>query len=210
MIHHNGQKKTMASSKSTKKSGEISDFSNLFEAELKDMLWVEKALVKAIPKMQKKASNDELGKALEEHLSVTEEHVTRLEQVFESAGFRAQAKECKAMKGILEEGEELLDEIEEGPVLDAAIISAAQKVEHYEITSYGTLCAFAKALGHDEALELLSQTLEEEKEADQTLSELAESSINVEAVQNASNSGEEEEEEEGDTMVATKKKTARR
>jgi ferritin-like metal-binding protein YciE len=210
MIHHNGHKKASTSKSSSKSSDKGNDLNDLFETELKDIFWVEKALVKAIPKMAKKASNEELVNALEDHLTATQEQVTRLEDVFESVGIKAQGKECKAMKGILDEGDELMEEMEEGPVLDAAIISAAQKVEHYEISAYGTLCAFAKALGHDDAADLLSQTLEEEKEADETLSGIAESAINAEAMQGSSEDEEESEDEEGDLAVATRKKTKSR
>jgi ferritin-like metal-binding protein YciE len=154
----------------------------LFESELKDIYWAEKALTKAIPKMIKNASSEELRAALTDHLSVTEEQVGRLEQVFELLDKKAEAKKCEAMAGLIKEAQEIMDETEEGPVRDAGIISAGQKVEHYEIATYGTLCAFAKTLGHDEAVTLLTQTLNEEKEADETLSEIAEATINAEAM----------------------------
>jgi ferritin-like metal-binding protein YciE len=210
--NHNGHRKASSSSKSSSKSSDKgTDLKDLFETELKDIFWVEKTLVKAIPKMSKKASNEDLVNALDDHLAATQEQVTRLEEVFDSVGIKAQAKECKAMKGIIDEGEELMEEMEEGPVLDAAIISAAQKVEHYEISSYGTLCAFAKTLGHDDAADLLSQTLEEEKEADETLSAIAEALINAEAMQGSSEYNEdEEEEEEGGVATATRKKSSGR
>ncbi len=155
----------------------------LFEAELKDIYWAEKALTKALPKMIKNASSEELITALEEHLAVTEEQVTRVERVFEVIGTKAQAKKCEAMAGLIKEGEEIMKDTEKGVVRDAGIISAAQKVEHYEIASYGTLCAFAKTLGENEAASLLEETLNEEKEADGLLSEIAESSINAEAAE---------------------------
>ena len=155
----------------------------LFEMELKDIYWAEKALTKAIPKMIKKASSEELVSALEEHLAVTENHVKRVEQVFEMMNMAPKAKKCEAMDGIIKEGEEIMKETEEGTMRDAGIISAAQKVEHYEIASYGTLRAFAKTLGMRREAELLEQTLNEEKEADEKLSELAEASINEEAMQ---------------------------
>lgn len=153
----------------------------LFLDEVKDIYWAEKALVKALPKMAKKATSSELVAAIEDHLTVTETHVERLEQVFEILGEKAAAKKCEAMEGLLTEAEELMKEIEDGVVRDAAIISAAQKVEHYEIASYGTLVSFANTLGEAEAAELLEQTLNEEKEADQTLTEIAMSSINLDA-----------------------------
>jgi ferritin-like metal-binding protein YciE len=158
----------------------------LFEMELKDIYWAEKALTKAIPKMIKKATSEELVGALEEHLAVTENQVKRVEQVFELMDMTPKAKKCEAMDGIIKEGEEIMKETEEGMARDAGIISAAQKVEHYEIASYGTLCAFAKTLGMTKGAELLEETLNEEKEADATLSKIAESSINEEAMQEES------------------------
>ncbi len=154
----------------------------LFEMELKDIYWAEKALTKAIPKMIKKATSEELISALEEHLSVTENQVRRVEQVFEMMKMSPKAKKCEGIDGILKEGEEIMKEAEAGMPRDAGIIAAAQKVEHYEIASYGTLCAFAKTLGMDKEAELLAETLNEEKEADAKLSEIAESSVNEEAM----------------------------
>ncbi len=160
-----------------------SAFRELFIDELKDIYWAEKALVKALPKMAKKASNSELVAAIEDHLAVTETHVERLEQVFDVLGEKAAAKKCEAMDGLITEAEELMKEVKDEVVRDAAIISAAQKVEHYEIASYGTLVAFANTLGESDAAALLEETLNEEKEADQTLTEIAESSINIEAAE---------------------------
>jgi len=174
---------------------------DLFVDELKDIYWAEKALTKAIPKMIKNATSEELVTALEEHLEATQQQVTRVEEVFEVIGEKVQAKKCEAMAGLIKEAEEIMESTEEGVVRDAGIISAAQKVEHYEIASYGTLCAFAKTLGEDDAVALLLETLNEEKDADSKLSEIAESSINIEA---ADKDGEEEEETE--TMVNTKRK----
>ena len=154
---------------------------DLFEDELKDIYWAEKALTKAIPKMAKNASSEELVTALNDHLEVTKGHVERLEEAFRILGKAARAKKCDAMEGLVKEAEGIMEDTEEGVVRDAGIISAAQKVEHYEIATYGTLCAFGKTLGEDEVVDLLHQTLDEEKEADQTLTEIAESSINVEA-----------------------------
>lgn len=162
-------------------SARESGFRELFLNELKDIYWAEKALTKAIPKMVKKATNEELIAALEDHLAVTETHVDRLEQVFETIGEKATAKKCEAMEGLIAEAEEIMKETEDEMVRDAGIISAAQKVEHYEIASYGTLIAFANTLGESDAAALLEETLNEEKEADQTLTEIAESSINIEA-----------------------------
>jgi ferritin-like metal-binding protein YciE len=174
---------------------------DLFEDELKDIYWAEKALTKAIPKMIKNTTSEELETALKEHLAITEQQVTRLEQVFESIGTKAQAKKCEAMEGLIKEAEEIMESTEEGVVRDAGLISAGQKVEHYEIATYGTLRAFAKILGEDEAVSLLEETLNEEKEADQKLTEVAESSINIQAADEDS-----EEEEELKSLSKTKSK----
>lgn len=178
-------KKVSKSSPESKDSSDASGLQELFENELKDIYWAEKALVKAIPKMIKNATDEELIAALEDHLSATEEQVNRVEKVFAIISVKPEAKKCEAMAGLIKEAEEIMSETEKGVVRDAGIISAAQKVEHYEIASYGTLCAFAKTLGHDDALKLLEVTLNEEKEADSTLTEIAESSINVEAMSEA-------------------------
>ena len=154
---------------------------DLFIDSLKDIYWAEKALVKALPKMAKNAPSRDLVAAIEEHTTVTEEQVSRLEKVFEMMGKKATAKKCEAMEGLIKEGESIMEETEKGPVRDAGIIAASQKIEHYEIASYGTLCAFAKTLGEDDAAELLGATLAEEKEADVTLTERAYNNINFEA-----------------------------
>lgn len=156
---------------------------DLFVDELKDIYWAEKALTKAIPKMIKKATSEDLINALEDHLEVTKGHVERCEKVFEMMGMPARAKKCEAMEGLTREAEEIMESTEEGVVRDAGIISAAQKVEHYEIASYGTLCAFAKTLGENDIANLLEQTLKEERQADDTLTRVAESSVNEEAMQ---------------------------
>jgi ferritin-like metal-binding protein YciE len=156
-------------------------FGKFFEDGLKDIYWVEKQLTKAIPKMIKKTTSEELISALEEHLAVTEKHISRVEKIFEVIGKTAKAAKCPAMQGILEEADETMKETA-GMVRDAAIICSAQKVEHYEIASYGSLCAFANTLGLSKAAEILKQTLEEEKEADEKLSQIAESSVNLEAL----------------------------
>ncbi len=172
--------------KQSKTSQELSSkLAKLFEDELKDIYWAEKALTTAIPKMIAKASSRELTEALENHLAETEEHVTRLEQVFSVLGKEVSSKKCEAMAGLIEEAENLMSESDEGVMRDAAIISAAQKVEHYEIASYGTLRSFAQTLGLTEAVEILETTLEEEKNADMTLTSVAESAINLEAAEEA-------------------------
>ncbi len=152
----------------------------LFEDELKDIFWAEKQLTKAIPKMIKNASAKELKDALAGHLEQTKNHVARLEQVFEAIGVKAVAKKCEAMAGLTKEAIQIMEETEKGVVRDAGIISAAQKVEHYEIATYGTLCSFAKTLGETKAAALLTVTLNEEKAVDKKLSEISDS-INIDA-----------------------------
>jgi len=170
-----------------------SQLEKLFTDSLKDIYWAEKQLTKALPKMQKKATTDELKSAIEEHLAQTEEHVSRLEQVFEICGKKAQAKKCDAMEGLIEEGNTVVEETEDGSMTrDAGIIMSAQKVEHYEIATYGCLVTFAKTLGIDEAADLLEQTLQEEKETDEKLTQIAESSINQPAGQEEEDESEEE------------------
>jgi ferritin-like metal-binding protein YciE len=158
-----------------------SKLGKLFEEELKDIYWAEQALTKAIPKMRDNATSQELITALEDHLAETQDHVMRAERIFEILGKQPEAKKCEAMAGLIKEAEQLMEESDEGVMRDAAIISAAQKVEHYEIASYGTLRTFANTLGMEEAVELLELTLEEEKNADITLSEVAETAVNIEA-----------------------------
>lgn len=160
-----------------------SQLMKLFEAELKDIYWAEKALTKAIPKMMKKASSPELVKALTKHLDETENQVGRLEQVFDVIGKKAVAKKCEAMDGLIREAGEIMEECEEGSMRDAGIISAAQKVEHYEIASYGTLQQFAHTLGLTQAVRLIEATLNEEKAADVKLSEVATTAINIQAAE---------------------------
>ena len=158
---------------------------------LKDIYWAEKHLTKAIPKMIKAATNESLISALEDHLEVTEEHVSRLEEVFELFGKKAQAKKCEAMEGLTKEAESIIEETEEGTsTRDVGIIMAAQKVEHYEIATYGGLTQLAKTMGLMEIANLLGQTLEEEKEADEGLTSIAENNINLQAEEE----GEEEKE----------------
>jgi ferritin-like metal-binding protein YciE len=155
---------------------------DLFENGLKDIYWAEKALTKALPKMAKNASSEELVEAIENHLAETEAQVEKVEQVFELLGKKPVAKKCEAMAGLVKEGEEIMKDTEKGPQRDAGIISAAQKVEHYEIASYGTLKTFATTLGLDDAAAILLDILEEEKAADETLTEVAVSTINIEAL----------------------------
>lgn len=153
----------------------------LFVDELRDILGAEKQLLKGLKKMAGKANSETLKTAFEEHLTQTEQHVERLKSVFESIGLTSRAKKCKAMEGLLSEAEEIMDEFDNGEVLDAALIAAAQKVEHYEIASYGCLVTYAKLMEHTEAEELLSTTLNEEKETDVKLTDIAMSVANVAA-----------------------------
>ena len=155
---------------------------DLLVHELKDLYNAENQIVKALPKMAKAANSSELQKAFEDHLEETKNQVQRLEEIFQQLELPLRGKKCKAMEGLLEEGKDVVDEDAEPHVKDAALIAAAQKVEHYEIASYGTAQAFAKLLGHETIAELLHQTLEEEKNADVKLTQLAETAINMEAV----------------------------
>ena len=179
---------------STEYSIEEPKLLKLFEDSLKDIYWAEKALTKAIPKMVKKATSDELVQALEDHLEVTENQVEKVEQVFEIIGKKPVAKKCDAMNGLIKEAEGIMKEAEEGAMRDAGIIAAAQKVEHYEIASYGTLRTFAQTLGLTEAAAVLENILNEEKEADETLTTVAESTINIQAAEEELEEAEEEEE----------------
>lgn len=169
--------------KVTAKSSAAEGLRELFIDELKDIVYAERALVKALPKMAKNATEPKLISAIEEHVTVTEGQVERLEKIFEILGESNRGKKCDAMEGLIKEGESILEETEAGPVRDAGIISASQKIEHYEIASYGTLVAFAKTLGEDEVAALLEATLAEEKEADTLLTDSAYNSINFEAAQ---------------------------
>ena len=189
----NGQSKSQASNgKSMTKSSngnatatkeqQHPQLEKFFEDALKDIYWAEKHLTKALPKMKKAATTEELQNAIEEHTSQTQEHVSRLEQVFELLGKKAQAKKCDAMEGLIKEGDSVVEETEDGSMTrDVGIIIAAQKVEHYEIATYGGLAQLATTMGRDDIAELLNQTLEEEKETDELLTQIAENNINWEA-----------------------------
>ncbi len=157
---------------------------DFFIDELKDIYWAEKKLVSTLPKMQKASNSTELKNAIGDHLAITREHVARLEKVFGLLDEKAQAKKCEAMEGILKEGDSIIEDTEAGTATrDVGIILAAQKVEHYEIATYGTLTQLAETLGLDDVKELLGKTLSEEKEADELLSGIAENNINYEAAQ---------------------------
>lgn len=158
----------------------------LFKDEIKDIYWAENYLVKTLPKMAKAATSKELATAITDHLELTHTHVSRLEQVFKLLGEKPEAKKCEAMNGIIKEGEGILDDTQKGTATrDVGIILASQKIEHYEIGTYGGLAQLAKTLGLTEVKNLLGQTLSEEKEADQMLTEIAESKINYEASEEA-------------------------
>jgi ferritin-like metal-binding protein YciE len=159
------------------------DLHELFLDELADIYNAEQQLTKALPKLAKTAKTDELREAFEQHLEETENHISRLEQVFESLGESMKRKKCKGMEGLIEEGEEVISEKRNTRALDAGLIISAQKVEHYEIATYGSLCSWAQQMGHDDVLELLRETLEEEKAADEKLTEIAESIANTQAEQ---------------------------
>jgi len=163
------------------KSSAADGLRELFVDSLKDIYWAEKALTKALPKMAKNATSENLITAINDHLVVTEEQVKRLEEVFSLIGEKATAKKCDAMEGLIKEGESIMEETEAGAVRDAGIIAASQKIEHYEIATYGTLAAFATTLGEDDAVLLLEKTLSEEKEADTLLTEAAYNTINFDA-----------------------------
>ena len=158
-----------------------SSLQELFVEELRDMYDGEKRLTRALPKMARAAESSALQKALTRHLRETERQVTRLEQVFRSLGEKPRGKTCDGIMGIVEEGNKAMEELE-GPVLDAALIAGAQKVEHYEIAAYGTLAYFAELLDQDRAKDLLGQTLNEEKAADEKLNEIAKSRVNRQAL----------------------------
>ena len=178
--HSNGNSKNEKANRQQTNS----QLQKLFEDSLKDIYWAEKNLTKALPKMQKAATTEELKNAIEEHLTQTENQVARLEQVFELIGKKAQAKKCDAMEGLIKEGESIVEETEEGSMTrDVGIIMAAQKIEHYEIATYGGLAQIATTMGLDEAADLLNETLDEEKNTDQLLTEIAENNINWEAEQ---------------------------
>jgi ferritin-like metal-binding protein YciE len=171
-----------ASSKSSGGKSEMTMLRELFTEELKDIFWAEKHLTKALPKMAKAATSEELRSAFEEHLTVTEGQIERIEQAFEILEMPARAKKCEAMEGLVIEAQEIIEELPKGTaVRDAGLIIAAQKVEHYEIAAYGSLVQLAKTMGENEIADLLQETLDEEKETDQLLTELAVSGINITA-----------------------------
>ena len=175
-------KKTANKKSASEEPQADSQLLELFVDGIKDLYWAEKNLLKALPKMQKAATTEELQSAIETHIEQTQVHVERLEEVFELLDEKAQAKKCDAMEGLIEEGESIIEDTEEGTATrDVGIILAAQKVEHYEIASYGGLSTLAKTLGRDDIAEILAETLAEEKETDELLTEIAESNVNYAA-----------------------------
>jgi ferritin-like metal-binding protein YciE len=178
----------------------IDSLETMFIEELKDLYDAEKRLTKAIPKLSKAAKNEDLKEALDAHLAETQEQITRLERVFEQMDTPAKGKACAGIKGIIEEADEHVSEdFEDDDLRDATIIGAAQRAEHYEIAAYGTAIAHARLLGQEEVVSLLEETLEEEKAADEKLSEIAETVVNLEA---ADSEGDEEDDEEASRRSA--------
>ena len=181
-----------------------------FIEELRDMYDAEKQLVKALPKMAKAAVSDDLRSAFETHLEETRGQVTRLEQVFGHLEEKARGKHCSGIAGIIEEGSAVIQQGFDDPTMDACLIAAGQRAEHYEMAVYGTLVSWARAMGHDEAAELLQETLDEEKAADEKLSSLAESGINQEAAEAAHPDQEEQDEEEAEEKPSSQRSSGKK
>ena len=189
----------------------VTDLNDLFLDMLKDIYYAEKKNLKMMPKMAKALKDTSLAEALENHRDETEGQIDRLEQVFELIGEKAKGKKCAAIEGLSEEADELMDEVESPEVLAAGLLAGAQAVEHYEIARYGTMVEWAKLLGHDEAAELLEETLEQEKATDELLNEMAVGEINQQALDaHAEEESEEEEEEKrpAKSRSATKRRAA--
>lgn len=175
---------------------------DLFLDELRDIYNAERQITKALPKMIKATSHDELRSALENHLEETEGQIERLDEIFSTLGEKARGKTCDGMAGIIEEGKKVLEQKADDETKDAAVVAAAQRVEHYEIAAYGTLVAWANAMGHDDVASLLEASLEEEKAADEKLTQVAESGLNEQAARLAHPDGEDEDEESDDEEIA--------
>jgi ferritin-like metal-binding protein YciE len=171
--------------KKEKKMADAKTLHNAFIDELRDAYDAEKQLTKALPKLAKKATSAQLKSAFESHLKETENHVARLEQIFESIGEKAKGKHCDGIAGIIEEGKKVMEEDLEESAMDACLIAGGQRAEHYEMAAYGSLIAWAKAMGHGTAASLLQQTLQEEKAADEKLTTIAEGGVNRQAAQTA-------------------------
>ena len=182
MPRNSSTTKSKKSSGSSNMQSEETMLKELFIEELRDIYWAEKHLTKALPKMKKAATSEELASAFDDHLAVTEKQVERVEKVFELLDMTARAKKCEAMDGLVKEAQNIIEEMPKGSaVIDAGLIIAGQKVEHYEIAAYGSLVQLAKTMGENQIADLLQQTLDEEKQADQLLTELAVSGINITA-----------------------------
>lgn len=181
----------------------LDSMQELLVEQLRDLLSAEKQLVQALPKMASAAQSPDLQQAFQEHLAVTQTHVSRLEEAFEELGETARAKKCKGMEGLIEEGQEMIKEEGEPDVKDAGLIAAAQRVEHYEIAGYGTVEALARHLGLERIAELMEETLGEEKEADERLTEIAESHVSQQAEEGQAGDEAPEGEEEADESEAT-------
>ncbi len=182
---------------------------DLFLDELKDIYSAEKQAVRAYPKLTKAISTPELKQAMQMHLEQTKGQIERLDRVFEILEKKSSGKTCEGMKGLIEEGQEHAEEIEQGPVRDAGLIGAAQRMEHYEIAAYGTVVAFAKATGQSEIEQLLSQTLEEEKQTDQKLTTISEQ-VNQQAIGETEDEDDEEEEEAPAPKKGAKKSASKK
>lgn len=181
----------------------MESLNDLMQDELKDIYDAEKQLTKALPKLAKKASNEQLREAIEQHLQETEGHIERLEQIFDMLGMPVRGKRCEGMKHLISEGNDMIADAEEDGTRDAVMIAGAQKVEHYEIASYGTLRVWANLLGKSEAAALLEETLEEEKQADLKLTQIAEAFVNQEAA------SEPDEDDEADARPASRRAAPR-
>jgi len=190
-------KKSAAKKKSATSTGgkKTKTLEELFEDGLKDIYSAEKQLVEALPKMAQAADNEELQDAFNRHLQETQRHVQRIEKIFERMQTGAEGETCMAMEGLIKEGEKIIEEYERSPVRDSALIIGAQKIEHYEIASYGSLCELADVLGYDRFHEILGRTLDEEESTDKTLSALAQD-VNDEAYEQSQHETEEETEED--------------
>jgi len=184
----------------------LNTLKDLYLDELKDVYDAENQIVKALPKMAKEATNEELRAAIEQHIDQTQTQIERLEQIFEDLGEKAKGQKCEATRGLIEEAKRMMEDSEDDDVRDAAIIAAAQKIEHYEIATYGTLRTYAELMGYDEQAELLQETLDEEKETDENLTELAVGCINLDA-ENQEDEEEEEETTSSNRMRNTQKAT---
>ena len=181
---------------STKRISETMDVRNLFEKQLKNIYWAEKELTRFMPVIVRKVKSEELKEVLEDHIELTKKQVVRLEDIFKQLKTQAQALKCEGMDGLIREAEQITGETKEGMIRDAFIIGAVQKVEHYEVASYGTMKSIATGIGEFEVATLLGETLNEEKEADMNLTDVAENFVNIEALQESGDLEEEEEEDE--------------